>query len=101
MYRMIARIVAQKRILLPVLFAVAVCFLVVQRPERSKAAGNADTVNGPKVIVLNYHKVDYIKRGASLDLLDVSRNWKHWKENTSVTVDLLSYTADGVWVRPH
>ena len=53
---MIARIVAQKRILLPVLFAVAVCFLVVQRPERSKAAGNADSVNGPKVIVLNIIK---------------------------------------------
>ena len=83
---MIARIVAQKRILLPVLFAVAVCFLVVQRPERSKAAGNADSVNGPKVIVLNYHKVDYMNHSLSVLPPDFEQQMAFLKDNGYHTV---------------
>ena len=85
MYRMIARIVAQKRILLPVLFAVAVCFLV-QRPERSKAAGNADSVNGPKVIVLNYHKVDNMNHSLSVLPPDFEQQMAFLKDNGYHTV---------------
>ena len=85
MYRMIARIVAQKRIFLLLLFAVAVCFLV-QRPERSKAAGNADSVNGPKVIVLNYHKVDNMNHSLSVLPPDFEQQMAFLKDNGYHTV---------------
>ena len=80
-----ARIIAQKKILLLVLFVLAVGF-VAQRPERSKAAGSADSVSGPKVIVLNYHKVDNQNHSLSVLPPDFEQQMAFLKENGYHTV---------------
>ena len=85
MYRIIARIVAQKKILLLLFFAAAVCFLA-QRPEQSKAAGSADSVSGPKVIVLNYHKVDHMNHSLSVQPPDFEQQMAFLKDNGYHTV---------------
>ncbi len=85
MYRIAARILAQKKILLFVLFAVSVCFLA-QEPEQSKAAGSADSVSGPKVIVLNYHKVDYMNHSLSVQPPDFEQQMAFLKDNGYHTV---------------
>ncbi len=85
MHRIMARIIAQKKILLLVLFVLAVGF-VAQRPERSKAAGSADSVSGPKVIVLNYHKVDNQNHSLSVLPPDFEQQMAFLKENGYHTV---------------
>ena len=85
MYRIIARIVAQKKILLLLFFAAAVCFLA-QRPEQSKAAGSADSVSGPKVIVLNYHKVDHMNHSLSVQPPDFEQQMAFLKDNGYHTI---------------
>jgi peptidoglycan/xylan/chitin deacetylase (PgdA/CDA1 family) len=84
-YRIIARIVAQKKILLLLFFAAAVCFLA-QRPEQSKAAGSADSVSGPKVIVLNYHKVDHMNHSLSVQPPDFEQQMAFLKDNGYHTI---------------
>ena len=57
-HRIAERIAARKKIVLPLLLAVSLLAGFFLRQEGGKAAGTADSAGGPKVIVLNYHKVD-------------------------------------------
>ena len=101
MYRIIARIVAQKKILLLLFFAAAVCFLA-QRPEQSKAAGSADSVSGPKVIVLNYHKVDNMNISLSVPPSEFERQIAFLAQNGYHTItphELYMAFTDGAELR--
>lgn len=75
-----ARVFAQKRWFLLAFLAAAVCFLA-QSPEQSKAAGSADSVSGPKVIVLNYHKVDNMNHSLSVQPPDFEQQMAFLKNN--------------------
>ena len=57
-HRIAERIAARKKIVLPLLLAVFLLAGFFLWQEGGKAAGTADSAGGPKVIVLNYHKVD-------------------------------------------
>jgi peptidoglycan/xylan/chitin deacetylase (PgdA/CDA1 family) len=70
---------------LVVILAVAFCFFF-QRPEHSKAAGSADSVSGPKVIVLNYHKVDYMNNSLSVLPPDFEYQMAFLKDNGYHTI---------------
>ena len=80
-----ARFFAQRKFFFALIFALAVSFLV-RTPENSKAAGNADSVAGPKVIVLNYHKIDNMNHALSVLPSDFDAQMAFLKENGYHTI---------------
>ena len=80
-----ARFFARRKILLAVFLALA-AFFFARQPEPGKAAGSADSVTGPKVIVLNYHKVDSMNHSLSVAPADFDRQMAFLKENGYHTI---------------
>ncbi len=85
MHGFMARIFAHKKIIFVAMVALAVAFFVRQ-PEESRAAGSADSVTGPKVIVLNYHKIDNMNNSLSVLPTDFDAQMAFLKENGYHTI---------------
>ena len=65
-------------LLLLLLLLLPICFLSL---NRGNAAETVDSVNGPKIIVLNYHKVDNMDISLSVSPSDFERQMAFLQEN--------------------
>ena len=85
-HRIAERIAARKKIVLPLLLAVSLLAGFFLRQEGGKAAGTSDSAGGPKVIVLNYHKVDNMNISLSVPPSEFERQIAFLAQNGYHTI---------------
>ena len=79
------RIVGRWRLILPLLGLLLLPFIIL-RQGSGRAAGTADSVSGPKIIVLNYHKVDNVNSSLSVPPSEFERQMAFLAQNGYHTI---------------
>ena len=79
------RIVGRWKLILPLLALLLLPFIFL-RQESGRAAGTADSVSGPKIIVLNYHKVDNVNSSLSVPPSEFERQMAFLAQNGYHTI---------------
>lgn len=74
------------KIFLGVAFVLASCLLIAQNVAQLKAHRAANSENGMKVAVLNYHKVDNVDISLSIRVKDFEEQMKYLRDNDYHTI---------------
>ena len=76
----------RKRFILPLLLAALLLTVFFSRQEGGRASGVADSVSGPKILVLNYHKVDRMNHPLSIPPADFEHQMAFLAQNGYHTI---------------